>query len=288
MTLHLNIPFCLQQCSFCSSAVISGWDSKRMHAYMGALQAEVLANAEQFEDCEVVAVRLDGGTASMAHGEDIVELLKSVRSRYAVREGAPVSMQASISSFSGASMPLFKRAGITRFDLEVMSLDPVAFPRYNKTDALGDFAVVCDYFLHTYANNNLGLILMWGLDEPASPSFRRSIKAAVNTHAVHIILQPCRGEEVLPADAMESQYLQGREMLLDVGFAEYAPCCFSKPGFEDPCLLDRAQAYESLGLGLGAETVFDGIVSTNTSDLACYLANSADYMKITAEVEQLV
>lgn len=337
VTLFCNIPFCLRRCTFCNREVIEGWNSERMHTYMEALVREVDANAEQFTDCRVLAVRLGGGTASMAHGEDVVRLLKLIRSRFMLRDDALVSMRSSISNFSGASMPLFKRAGIGRYDLEIMSLDPVAFPRYNKVDALGDFPVVCDYFLRTYANDNLGLILMWGLDEPASPSFRRSINAAINTHAVHIILQPCMGKDVLAPELMSAQYMQAQELLGSAGFIEYTPQHFAKPGFEDAAFMRHSrqseqagaqrrkqhcvhsgeqqseqqrkqhcahsgkqqseqqrkqqagqhckQQREQLGFGLGAQTVFDGVVSTNTSDIELYLAHSDDYTRITAAVE---
>ena len=288
VTLHLNIPFCLSRCSFCTRELVEGWDSARNHAYMEALQREIAANAGQFEDCEVCALRLGGGTASMMHGADIVSLLKLIRASYAVRPDAPVSMRAAISSFSAASMPLFKRAGINRFDIEVMSLDPLAFTRYNKKDALGDFSVVCDYFLRSYTNNNLGLVLMWGLDDPDGPSFRRNMLAALNTHAVHIIMQRCVGTGVHSPASLDAQFKQAQEMFASAGFIEYAPCCFAKEGHEDPYLAAKAHGGECLGFGLGATTHFDGVISTNTMDLNLYLTASTDYTQITKNIQPVV
>lgn len=296
--LEINIPFCLRACEHCVREVITGWNSERLRSYLKALMTELAANANQFADCEISAVHLGGGTASLVRGEDLVALLRLVRSHYRVAEHAPVSMLSSISSFSGASMPLYKRAGITRFDLEVMSLDPAQFSHYNKTDALGDFAVVCDYFLRTYANNNLGLVLVRERENQTNAkgsrknlSLRRSINTALSTHAVHLVLQPgaesSRTGELRASDASDASdasYAEARELLCKGGFVEYAPHYFAKPGFEDAALSARVCQKEVLGFGLGAQTRFDGIVSTNTSTLDCYLRNAADFSKITAEI----
>jgi oxygen-independent coproporphyrinogen-3 oxidase len=285
--LKLNVPFCLHSCPFCTRPVLTGWDSARSHAYLQALQAELAANAEQFSDCRIEAVRWGGGTASMANGEDIAETMRLLRTTYAVAEDCAVTMRAAICNFSGASMPWFKRAGIQRFDLEMLSLEPLSFGTLNKTDALGDFPVVCDHFLRSARNNNLGVVLLYGHTEVSRASFRRSVLMAMRSHAVHVRLQCCEGKDYGGDESAAEAVAEAGELLAAEGYHEYLPQQFARPGYEDRYLQGLASDGEVLGFGLGARTRFEGVCSTNTTDLATYLAHSGDYTQITASVEPL-
>jgi oxygen-independent coproporphyrinogen-3 oxidase len=282
--LKINIPFCVRKCDFCTQNVIEGWDSQRLHAYMQALQRELMANAEQFSDCIVDAIRLGGGIASNANGQDISDTLGIIRQNYHLADDTPISMRSTVANFSGASMPYFKRAGITRFDLEMLSLEPVGFSRLNTMENLGDFPVVCEYFLRSYANDNLGLVLIYGSADVDSISLRRSLLALVRSHAVHLILQRCSGEAAMDDVVAEAQLTEARSLLAKHGFGEYIPLRFAKPGHEDAFFADQAKGQETLGFGLGAKTWIDGVISTNIDDLEIYLEHSNDFSKITAAI----
>jgi oxygen-independent coproporphyrinogen-3 oxidase len=284
VSLKLNVPFCLRSCSFCTRQVLTGWDSARTHAYMEALRAELLVNAEQFADCAIEAVRFGGGSASMAGGEDVSDTMRLIRNSYRMADDAQITMRAAICNFSGASMPMFKRAGIQRFDLEMLSLDPLSFHALNKTDALGDFPVVCDYFLRSYANDSLGVVLIYGHSRMERVSFRRSVLAVVNSHAVHLQLQCCEGTEYAGDAEASDQLGDAEELLTKAGFVEYVPRHFARPGQEDVYFINRDKRGELLGFGLGAQTILDGIISTNTLDFETYLMYSGDYTQITASV----
>ncbi|NTU89065.1 MAG: coproporphyrinogen III oxidase [Actinobacteria bacterium] len=283
--MKLAIPFCVKKCDFCTRDAIEGWDTKRMHAYMEALQKEILVNAEQFSDCEVTAIHLGGGIASNATGQDVSDTMRLIRQHYTVAEDAPITMRAAICNISGASMPFFKRAGVTRYDFEMMSLDPVSYFKLNKRDSLGDFPVICDHFLHSYTNDTLGLVLAVGYEGVRDIDFRRSVNDAARGRMSHLIVQRCEGDSVVSETEIDTQLASAREVLTSYGFAEYAPLRFAKPGYEDRYTLGRASGMETLAFGLGAKTRMDGAISTNTSDLATYLAASDDFSQITFSVE---
>ncbi len=174
--MSINVPFCVKQCDYCPRTVVEGWDAKRLHAYMEAVKNEVEANASEFQDCRVTAVHWGGGLASMANAQDVSDIMGIVRSRFHVAEDAPVTMRAAIANISGASMPFFKRAGVTRFDFEMMSLFPLGYSYVNKRDSLGDLPVVCDHFLRSYANRNLVIVL-----RTASTRRNRTTSAALSS-----------------------------------------------------------------------------------------------------------
>ena len=66
-----------------------------------------------------------------------------------------------------------------------------------------------------------------------------------------------------------------------VGFVQYLPRRWAKPGCEDKFWQGAANGMDVLAFGLSAYTRLDGMITTNTSDLNTYLAHSADYEQIT-------
>lgn len=65
--------------------------------------------------------------------------------------------------------------------------------------------------------------------------------------------------------AAEAQLAEADERLTAVGFVQYLPRRWAKPGCEDKFWQGAA----------------DGMETTNTGDLSVYLAHSADYEQIT-------
>ncbi len=106
-------------------------------------------------------------------------------------------MRSSIANVSGATMPFFSDAPrVTRFDFEMLSLNPVDFVRLNRVDNLNDLPIICDHFLHSYANDTLGLVLAFGHDASegggrCASTCGGTALAAARSHATHAEL--CAG-----------------------------------------------------------------------------------------------
>ena len=82
-------------------------------------------------------------------------------------------------------------------------------------------------------------------------------------------------------DAAEAQLAEADELLTAVGFVQYLPRRWAKPGCEDKFWQGAAAGMDVLAFGLCACTKLDGMETTNTGDLSVYLAHSADYEQIT-------
>ena len=278
--LKVELPFRLKEREHFAEDMIVGWDSERMRTYVQALIREMLANAGQFDDCQVQAVRYGGGTASMA-GQALADISAAIHCVFDVAPDASVTMSAAVSNISGATFPFFKRAGVQRFDMEMMALFQPIFARCNNVDAFDFFAIACDSFLHAYANDTLGLVLAYGVGGVSMQDFRRSCLAAVGSDAVHVsFLKADKGDLPSP-DETAAQEAQARKVFGGAGFVEYLPMRFARPGHEDRFLASYAAGADVLAFGLGAETRFGGVVSTNTSDFDTYANHSTDYTKIT-------
>ncbi len=294
VVVELRMPFAVERRGWPEREHIVGWDSARARAYLAALRAEIAANAAEFADCSVAAVRLDGGIPTNAPADDLWHTLQELRRDLNIEEGATITSRASLCNVSGASMPYLRRAGVTRLDFELLALDNADFVRLNHCDAIQDMGYVVDSFLHAYANKSLGLVLAYGFDAPNTAAFRRTMVQFTRMPAHHLILERWQGEAVPQAseELAHEQLDQARDVLGNAGFVEYAPLKFAKPGDEDAFWSLQAGGQgqaplELVGFGLGAQTRFGGVRSTNTADWDTYLAYSGDFTKITAEVERL-
>lgn len=295
VVVKLATPFALERRGYPNREAIVGWDSARTSAYLAAVRREIEANADQFDDCTVAAVRLGGGIATNAPADELLHTVRTLRECLHVEDGAPVSAHASVNNVSGASMPLFRRAGVTRLDLEMLALDRADFVRLNHADAYPNLPYVVDSFLHAYANKSLGYVLAYGFAPANAMSFRRSVVEVTRSPASHLILARWRGAERsdVPCASEEEAAAQlacAREVLSAAGMREYAPLRFARPDDEDPfwalqhSATGDARGCEVLGFGLGAQTRFGGVVSTNTADWDTYLRFSDDFTKITTDV----
>ena len=285
--VSVEIPLCVDDRTLCRPGMVLGWDSARTGRYVDAVVAEIEANAGQFDDCLVRAVRLGGGVASNA-GAGIASIMRAVRHSCNVAQDVRVTMRSSIANVSGATMPFFRRAGVSRFDFEMFSLNPVDFTRVNSVDNLDDLPIVCDSFLHSYANDTLGFVLAFGqaaLDgQDGVLNVRRTALAAARSHASHVELVRCAEQLAAGEDEVARQLSEMREVLTGAGYAEYLPLRFARSGKEDRFAILRQAGVDQIGFGLAALTRLDGVESVNTGDFERYCSSSADFAAITADV----
>ena len=79
VVMKLNFPFITRKPSFCGRTLIEGHNTELLHRYVLAMALELKANAADLADCEVQAIRLGGGSASIINGSDLDHLLRLIR-----------------------------------------------------------------------------------------------------------------------------------------------------------------------------------------------------------------
>ena len=136
-------------------------------------------------------------------------------------------------------------------------------------------------FLRADSRNSMGFILLYGKKNVSRYGFRHSVLEATRRPVCHVILQRCAGRDMLDDAAAEAQLAEADELLTAVGFVQYLPRRWAKPGCEDKFWQGTAAGMDVLAFGLCACTKLDGMETTNTGDLSVYLAHSADYEQIT-------
>lgn len=278
--MRINVPFCESACEFCGRQVIASRNSAALHGYALALLRELEANAGEFTDCQVEAVRFGGGAASALDGRDFWLIYSCVRGNYRLAPNAPVTMLANPLDINGGNLPFFNRANVFRYDLEVMSMEPRDFLWLDWPDTTGWMPVVRE-MIRADRRNNLGIVLLFGHEKLGEIQLIKSLSRFVTSGARHLTLRRWAGEGMSGDDQAAAQRRSAAQWLSAHGFMEYAPLKFAQPGFEDTYTRLKLTGSAELAFGLGARTRIDGAVSVNTMNPDTYLRFSHDFSRIT-------
>ena len=257
---------------------LSGGELQRV---LLAMALELKANAADLADCEVQAIRLGGGSASIINGSDLDHLLRLIRSCYHVAENAPVTMRTCPADINGANMPFYNRSHVTRYDLELYSLEPLDFCTLDTLNYSEQMPYITHGFLRADRRDSMGFVLLYGKKTVSRWGFRHSVLEVTRRPVCHVLLQRCAGADMLDDAAAQAQLDEAAQLLTEAGFVQYLPRRWAKPGCEDKFWQGAANGMDVLAFGLSAYTRLDGMITTNTSDLNTYLAHSADYEQIT-------
>ncbi len=120
--VYIHIPFCSRRCSYCDFATVAGRDDV-LPPYLEALRREI----ESFQPGAhetVDTVFFGGGTPSRLSGEQVSDLLRTVRNRFHVLPGAEITMESNPEDLTAGVLTGFREAGIGRITVGVQSLDP--------------------------------------------------------------------------------------------------------------------------------------------------------------------
>src|SRR6266700_3293329 len=90
--VYIHIPFCRSRCSYCDFAT-GMYESDLAARYVHAVVSEIGDWREVEEPSDVDTIYLGGGTPSLLTPAQIEEILKAVRDRFNVLDGAEVTME---------------------------------------------------------------------------------------------------------------------------------------------------------------------------------------------------
>ena len=99
---------------------------------------------------------------SIINGSDLDHLLRLIRSCYHVAEDAPVTMRTCPADINGANMPFYNRSHVTRYDLELYSLEPLDFCTLDTLNYSEQMPYITHGFLRADRRDSMGFVLLYG------------------------------------------------------------------------------------------------------------------------------
>ncbi len=278
--IYVHLPFCPYLCPYCDFAK---WPYRRSQArrYVDALLAEIAAApALQGE-----TVFLGGGTPNALPTEDLLAVLRAVRTRFSVPLGAEISVEVNPDAGSFDGFAAYVAQGVTRFSIGVQSFDEGELRTLGRRHSAADVAA-CVAAARSAGARSIGIDLIFAVPGQTVESWRRSLEQAMALGVDHLSCYGLTVEQGTPyaawqarepsafleADAEADLYAAAIETLEGGGFEHYEISNFARPGHRCAHNWTYWQNGEYLGLGVGAASYLQGERSVATKSLEAYCA----------------
>src|SRR5579872_905410 len=276
--IYVHLPFCPYICPYCDFAK---WPYRRSQAqrYVAALVREI----ESAPPVRGETVFIGGGTPNVLPTEDLVTILRAVRARFDVPEGAEISVEVNPDAGSFDGFPAYVAAGVTRFSVGVQSFDEGELRTLGRRHRPDDVAA-CVRAARAAGARSIGIDLIFAVPGQTRESWRRSLEAAIALDVDHLSCYGLTVEAGTPYEAWRSRepsaffddaaeaelYGLAIEILEKAGFEHYEISNFARPGHRCAHNWNYWQNGEYVGLGVGAASYLDGERSIATKSLEAY------------------
>jgi oxygen-independent coproporphyrinogen-3 oxidase len=248
--VYLHIPFCRSRCSYCDFAT-GMYEAELAERYVRALAKEI-GNWNEIESpIAVDTVYFGGGTPSLLTPAQIERILKVVRGRFEILDGAEVTMEmnpASVSSseeLSNQKLREFRQLGINRASFGAQTFDDRELKQLGRTHTSTDIPTTF-VRLREAGFENINFDLIAGLPGQTLAGWKRNLDLALKLRPGHLSLYLLDVHEGTPlADQIRSGMrpkpdddLAGEmyQVMLDnvcaAGYQHYEISNFCLPGLE--------------------------------------------------------
>jgi len=280
--LYIHIPFCRQRCHYCDFATGLG-TATLIAEYVDVLCEEILGTDTSHQP--LTTIFFGGGTPSLLTGEQLLQIMTTLRRHFRVDPQAEISLEANPGTTSVENWTAYRTAGINRVSLGVQAFQPHLLQACGRLHGVKEvYSTLGD--LDQVGLANVSLDLIFGLPQQTLADWRESLDAVLAIAPPHVslydltleantrfgkIYQP--GSQPLPTEAETVEmYLMAREVLMAAGYEHYEISNFAQPGYT--CRHNRVywRNHSYYGLGMGATGYVHGIRRENPRTLHGYFA----------------
>lgn len=287
LELYFHIPFCARKCLYCDFLSAPA-DEGIQGAYMEALLAEMEGRAGEYQDYQVSSVFVGGGTPSIIEKEWVEKLLFSVRTHFALREDAEITIEVNPGTVDEEKLTCYKKAGVNRLSIGLQSASEKELTALGRIHTYGQFLETYEAARRTgFANINVDV--MSALPDQSLESYLDTLYKLLSLHPIpehisaysliveegtdfHEMYQ--RGKLHLPDEDCERlMYEKTKEILGAAGFARYEISNYARDGYACRHNIGYWQRADYIGFGIGAASLFENRRFRNGDRLEDYLAH---------------
>ena len=283
LSIYVHIPFCVKKCEYCD--FYSLCDLSRREAYADALIAQIKSFRSEAKNKLVDTIYFGGGTPSLLAGEDIVRILKTIRSVFRVSDEAEITLEANPGTLDPEKLSAYHEAGINRLSIGLQSADPGELKRLGRIHTREDFE---NSFLLARLEGfqNINVDIMYAIPNQTEQSLSDTLDYVISLDPDHISFYGLKIEPETPfgreeniedlipiEDTQADMYLSSTQKLEEAGFLQYEISNFSKPGFECNHNLKNWKCRDYLGFGPAAHSFFEGKRFSYKKDIDAFIAD---------------
>lgn len=133
LSLYFHFPFCDTLCYFCGCTMLVTRDRKRIEDYLDYLKREIDMVVPLLGDGRrVVQLHWGGGTPTHLFPEQILDIGRFIRSRFAIAPDAEVSVEIDPRELRREHLEALRDVGFGRMSMGVQDLDPAVQEAVNR------------------------------------------------------------------------------------------------------------------------------------------------------------
>ena len=286
--LYVHIPFCLSKCDYCDFFSVS-YKNKIPDSFVLALIKEASFYATLYNIESWNTIYIGGGTPSLLQIQQIECLLNALNAM-PLNNGSSdreVTVEMNPETASKELLDVASACGVKRISLGIQSLSDSALNSVNRR-CKASIARKSLEMVKKYWRGDLNLDVIAGLPCASTCDFVSSLKEILSYNPQHVSLYSLsiedgtplernikRGKIKLDEDEGDTQWLLGRDILLERGFSHYEVSNFALTGHESLHNLTYWRQKDYIGIGPGASgTIYNADGSkrwTNTHNIEKYI-----------------
>ena len=120
--LYLHFPFCVRKCRYCDFLSFPSDEAGR-EIYLERLKEEIKARGAAYQDYNIETLFIGGGTPSLMTGQQLTELLDTVRVSFSVSPVGEWTMECNPGTTDAETLRIYRNAGINRLSFGLQSMN---------------------------------------------------------------------------------------------------------------------------------------------------------------------
>jgi putative oxygen-independent coproporphyrinogen III oxidase len=193
--LYVHVPFCASKCAYCDFASVSGATDDVVRGVFTGIRTQLRRWEVTGLSGVLETVYVGGGTPSR-YPEEVVRTLDFVRTHFALRPDAEVTVEANPDSLDPEIAGAFAEAGVTRISIGVQSFDDSVLRllgrRHDARAAWDACKAVSE------AGLDLSVDLMCGVPGQTITSWTETLTRAAAARPRHVSVYPLSVEDATP------------------------------------------------------------------------------------------
>jgi oxygen-independent coproporphyrinogen III oxidase len=265
--LYAHVPFCEMRCGFCNLFTRAHPPEDVVHAYLDALERQILSARRWLSDARFARFALGGGTPTFLDAQQLDRLFAMIETHLGVAVASvPSSVETSPETAEIDRLRVLRDRGVDRISIGVQTFDDTEARHLLRPQKAKRVDAALDR-IRTLGFPTLNIDLMYGVPEQNVASWIDTIERALRFAPEELYLYPLyvrpltalgrRGTLSWDRQRLEL-YREGRARLLSAGYRQVSMRMFQKSAPKDGPVY-RCQEDGMLGLGAGARSYTDRV-----------------------------
>ena len=304
--LYLHFPFCVRKCRYCDFLSFPSGEAGR-EIYLERLKEEIKARGAIYQDYNIETLFIGGGTPSLMTGQQLTELLDTVRASFHVSPVGEWTMECNTGTTDAETLRIYRNAGINRLSFGLQSMNDEELKYLGRIHTAKQFAENYQA-ARRVGFENINIDLMSALPGQTTASWLDTLNKAAAFEPEHLSAYSLIIEEETPfwdlygddrsgeanadgiiadggagqqgkaailtlpdEDSERQMYHLTKRILAEKGYERYEISNYTRKGFECRHNLIYWQRKDYLGLGLGAASMVGNRRFSNVSDMTSYM-----------------